>query len=301
MTGPLEWCTPEVAAVLPPDATTTSPLASCPAKREREEEIPETAASKQLKIEDASQDAVPPQVVVESQAQQADPELVSPTEVMPRDESDGERRDEGLIREGDAKPTSEDTFGSSPDELLRNITDVQPPDVTGVQHPLPVSNAAPKKRGRRPKEERKDTEAEQRSGDDKEKAQDKRRARSAKEQKKKALKLNRIHGTEGEDEDEEETEFEVEKVLDKRKVKGKEEYYVKWKGYEHKDCTWEPVLNLEGAKKLVQAYEQSKCTERPPEKEKRPTLSPANREKKEKKDKGVVGKSKHTGGMGTCC
>jgi hypothetical protein len=37
-------------------------------------------------------------------------------------------------------------------------------------------------------------------------------------------------------------EFEVEKILESRKVRGKEQYFVKWRGYD--ETTWEPRENL---------------------------------------------------------
>jgi hypothetical protein len=37
---------------------------------------------------------------------------------------------------------------------------------------------------------------------------------------------------------------------------GKKEYYIKWKGYSDKDCTWEPAENLSGCKQMVKEFER---------------------------------------------
>merc|ERR1711874_600142 len=54
-----------------------------------------------------------------------------------------------------------------------------------------------------------------------------------------------------------EEEYEVEKILDERKVGKKKEYFVKWKGWNRpEDNTWEPMDSLEGSKKLLKDYEK---------------------------------------------
>ena len=51
-------------------------------------------------------------------------------------------------------------------------------------------------------------------------------------------------------------EFEVEKILNKRIVRGKEKFLVRWKGYMAEEDTWENRKNLENTKELVEEFER---------------------------------------------
>jgi len=53
-----------------------------------------------------------------------------------------------------------------------------------------------------------------------------------------------------------EEEFEVEKIINKRIVWGKEKFLVRWKGYTAEADTWESKENLENAKELVEEFER---------------------------------------------
>ncbi len=51
--------------------------------------------------------------------------------------------------------------------------------------------------------------------------------------------------------------YEVEKIIDKRKRFGKDEYKVKWLGYKMSECTWEPLDHLLNVMDEVEKYEKS--------------------------------------------
>jgi len=53
-----------------------------------------------------------------------------------------------------------------------------------------------------------------------------------------------------------EKEFKVEKILNKRKIRGKEKFLVCWKGYTAEADTWEDRENLKNAGKLVEEFER---------------------------------------------
>jgi len=55
---------------------------------------------------------------------------------------------------------------------------------------------------------------------------------------------------------EREEEFEVEKILNKRMVRGKEKFLVRWKGYIIEEDTWENRENLKNAKELVEEFKK---------------------------------------------
>ena len=51
-------------------------------------------------------------------------------------------------------------------------------------------------------------------------------------------------------------EFKVEKILNKRIVRGKEKFWVWWKGYMVEEDIWESRENLENTKDLVEEFEK---------------------------------------------
>ena len=56
------------------------------------------------------------------------------------------------------------------------------------------------------------------------------------------------------DDEEEEGVYKVESILDMRHRKGARQFLIKWEGYGDEGNTWEPEANLEGARRLVDAY-----------------------------------------------
>ena len=50
--------------------------------------------------------------------------------------------------------------------------------------------------------------------------------------------------------------YNIEKILDRRKVNGKFEYKIKWEGYPLSQSTWEPMKNLENCRHLVEEYDK---------------------------------------------
>jgi hypothetical protein len=56
--------------------------------------------------------------------------------------------------------------------------------------------------------------------------------------------------------DNDEKEWEVEKILDSRTHNTDTEYLVKWKGYDDKDNTWEPLKNLTNCQEALRNYQQ---------------------------------------------
>ena len=48
--------------------------------------------------------------------------------------------------------------------------------------------------------------------------------------------------------------YEVESIIKSRKINGKVQYFVKWKGYPKSECTWEPETNLAGAQRILKEF-----------------------------------------------
>jgi hypothetical protein len=43
----------------------------------------------------------------------------------------------------------------------------------------------------------------------------------------------------------------VERVVGHRRVRGRDEYHVKWRGYPDEESSWEPVSSLESAAEAI--------------------------------------------------
>jgi len=58
-----------------------------------------------------------------------------------------------------------------------------------------------------------------------------------------------------------EEEWEVEKIMNKRKIQGRDKYLVQWKEYTAKEDTWESKNNLTNMIELVEDFEKKYCRE----------------------------------------
>ncbi len=89
----------------------------------------------------------------------------------------------------------------------------------------------------------------------------------------------------------EEETFEVERIVDHKKEKGKFQYFVKWNGYDESENTWEHEKNLQGCPEILADYKQLMLEDEPevaspkkasPKKRKsNTTASPAKRSKRD--------------------
>ena len=70
-----------------------------------------------------------------------------------------------------------------------------------------------------------------------------------KEQKKEEGKLVEVEGVE---------EWEVEKILNKKKMMGVEKYLIRWKGFTAEGDTWEKRENLKNAEELIEEFERGR-------------------------------------------
>ena len=51
--------------------------------------------------------------------------------------------------------------------------------------------------------------------------------------------------------------YTIEKILDRRKIKDKYQYKIKWVGYPISQCTWEPIENLQNALYLIEEFNKN--------------------------------------------
>jgi len=51
-------------------------------------------------------------------------------------------------------------------------------------------------------------------------------------------------------------EWEVEKILNKKKIRGVEKYLIRWKGFMAEGDTWEKRENLKNAEELIEEFER---------------------------------------------
>jgi len=53
-----------------------------------------------------------------------------------------------------------------------------------------------------------------------------------------------------------EEEWEVERILNKQQIKGKDKYLVRWKGFMAESDTWEGRENLKNTKEVIEEFKK---------------------------------------------
>ena len=74
----------------------------------------------------------------------------------------------------------------------------------------------------------------------------------------------------------EEEQYEVEEILEKKKVGGKWKYKIKWVGYSVDQCTWEPMENLDNVLEMLAEFEADWTRKEEMKIEKKPSLKNSN-------------------------
>ena len=85
--------------------------------------------------------------------------------------------------------------------------------------------------------------------------------------------------------------YEVEKIIDRRIVKGKKEYLIKWKGYPESQSTWEPISHLKYIQNLVDIFNEQYNNYKSSSKDNNKDKKAKNSKDKNNKEKNIKEKS----------
>ena len=86
----------------------------------------------------------------------------------------------------------------------------------------------------------------------------------------------------------------MEEIKQVRHKNGKKEFFVKWKGYGEKDCTWEPVENLAACSKMIKDFEKRQGKDEAPTANRKKRIESDDEEEPAEEKDNYEGKARFT-------